>query len=286
MDDGPPAPGLDPRVAYCVTVHACALAALDQLSDCASNTSGPPIAMQQCIAAAGADCASARACLYDASHPSLCAFGAAPACMGDVALACDPMTTITAATDCTLVGEQCVVGTTTALCAHGTCDDPPERSYCAGAIAARCVKPFLVGDDCASEGASCTPAVSDGGLAHCTGAGAACIASSCADRHTLARCLDGHRALAACPDGTSCFASSSVLSEPACLVAGACDPTTYFDSCASDGTIGFCRSGVIANVDCRALGFAGCVGSPASGCVTALVDAGPGPGRLTDAPLP
>ena len=272
---------------YCITAHACTLVGLQGLSDCASSTAGPPPSVERCVAAAGNDCAAARACLYDATHSSLCTFGEAPRCDGEVALTCDGQTTTTSQTDCARVGRSCVAGPSQALCAFGKCDRPPEDSWCEGQVAARCARPFVIGTDCAAVHAICTPPAdgSDGGVASCTGTGTSCLGGAqCDDRHTLDLCLDFHRATLACATDELCWPANQVIDHATCGLGNQCDPPTYFDNCVG-GKVTYCRRGRIEKIDCVALGFAGCSSAPSSGCVTSLGDAGLGP-PLTDMPLP
>jgi hypothetical protein len=242
-----PDAGIDPRVLYCAMGQGCLVIAPRTFTACVSSTDGPPLEVQACIAAA-ADCAAARACAWDATHPSLCAFGAQPFCDGDVAYACDGVTTTTAQSDCALVGEQCVAGAAAAQCARGTCSKASAVAACVGTVAGYCAPPFLVGDDCAQRDSTC--AGSDGG-ATCRGNGADCIIPRC-DGTTLVDCLDGKEARLPCPDGERCIPAST-----------------------------YCRRGLLEKLDCRALGFADCQPSPTSGCVVSVADGGVHP--LTDA---
>jgi hypothetical protein len=282
--------GVEPRVAYCAIAEACGLIAPPGISVCASTREGPPVAMQQCIAAAGGDCAAARACMYDATHASLCAIGAHPMCDGDVALTCDPMTTTTSSLDCALSGEVCVLGPTAARCALGSCDHAAGESYCDGDIAVQsCARPFLSdAEDCAAEGATCVvepPAPSDGGVATCRGRGARCFGPTC-NGDVLLSCRDGHQAPGPCPDGEHCYPPSAAVDHPRCAIAPDCDPNTFFDRCDTDhGVLEYCRRGLVEHLDCRAFGYANCQSSPSSGCVATVIEDG-GRTPITDAPLP
>ena len=285
----PDAAALAPRVAYCATALGCALLAPGSFTACASSSEGPPLSVQTCIVAAGSDCAAARACTWDASHPSLCAIGASPRCDGTVALTCDGMTTTTSQTDCALAGEVCVASATAARCALATCDAPGGVGFCDGTIAVgSCARPFLRdGVDCAPLAADCVvePGPADAGAATCRGRGGGCIVPTCEGAELL-DCLDGRSAARPCPDGERCFPAAGVYDHATCALAAECDASTFFDDCdVHDGVLTYCRRGLREKLDCRALGFAGCRGSPASGCVPTLL--GDGGGRpLTDAPLP
>src|SRR5205823_2948238 len=125
---------IDGRVLYCVTAQACGLVSPRTFSACVSTVDGPPVVEQRCLAAAGSDCAAARACTYDATHPSLCAVGAAPRCDGDLALMCDGKTTTTSESDCSLAGAVCLTSATAARCALARCDAPGAVSYCQGEV--------------------------------------------------------------------------------------------------------------------------------------------------------
>ncbi len=255
--------------------QGCLVVAQQPFTACVSSVDGPPADVQACIAAA-ADCAAARACAWDATHPSVCGFGMKPFCDGAVAYTCDGATTTTAQIDCALVGETCVAGVTQAACARGPCSAASSVKACVGTVAGYCAPPFLVGDDCAAEDATCVGA--DGG-AGCRGNGGDCIIPSC-DGTTLVDCLGGRQARRPCPDGERCVPASANVTRAACGLAGECDPTTFFDRCV-DGVLTYCRLGLKETIDCRALGFADCQGSPTSGCVVSVADGGVHP--LTDA---
>jgi hypothetical protein len=272
--------GDDVRVRYCAVGQACGVIAPRNFSACVSSLDGPPPAVQACIAAAAADCEAARACAWDATHPSVCTFGQKPFCDGNVAYTCDGATTTTAQLDCSLVGETCVAGPTSAQCARGTCNQPGTDSYCAGTVAAYCARPFLLGPDCATLDSTCVG--SDGG-ASCQGNGAPCIVPACSGS-TLLDCKDARAAKVPCAADEHCIPAGANVTSAHCGVAADCVPSTYFDRCI-DGVLTFCRRGAVTTIDCRALGFADCQGSPASGCVLAAVgDAGSHP--LVDMPLP
>src|SRR5689334_18135608 len=111
--------------------QGCLVVAPRTFTACVSSVDGPPPEVQVCIAAA-ADCAAARACAWDATHPSLCGLGMMPFCDGEVAYTCDGATTTTAQADCRLVGEACVAGATSAQCARGRCDVASAERACVG----------------------------------------------------------------------------------------------------------------------------------------------------------
>ncbi len=280
-DGGSDGGTIDPRVLFCATGMTCNVFAPRSFSFCVTSNDGPPLDVQRCIAAAGADCVAARACTWDATHTSLCTFGEKPLCDGNVALTCDGPTTRTSQTDCSLTGETCVTGATSAACAHGTCDQSTAATSCVGDVAAYCARPFLLGTNCAAIDATCVG--TDGG-ASCQGRGDSCISPAC-EGATLISCLDGHRARATCSDGERCQPANDVVPRAFCGIAAECDPDIYFDRCVS-GVLSYCRRGKLEKLDCRKLGFGGCNGSPASGCVFTEIDDGGTSKPLTDMPLP
>jgi hypothetical protein len=257
-----PSPQLSTRLLYCLIGQACSIAPPRAISACVSDDDGPPPTVQACIAEAGSSCAAARACTWDATHPSACGLGGTPACQGDVAISCDDRINASSQTDCAALGQQCIVGPLSALCGFGTCDQPVGPATCVGSAAAYCATPFLLGESCAPEGATCVGG-SDGG-ATCQGDGELCFLPSC-DGQVLVACKDGRQARQACPVGQSCVAMAPGGTGPMCGIASDCDPRTYFERC--DGSIlSYCYLGRKQQIDCATLGFPTCQGSPIGGC--------------------
>ena len=265
-----PSPELSTRLRYCIIGQACGVAPPRALSACTSSSDGPPLSVQACIAAAGSSCAQARACTWDATHPSACGLGGQPSCDGATAISCDNATNASSQTDCAAAGEQCVVGPLSALCAFGTCDQAAGPAFCTGQVASYCARPFLLGTDCAPLDATCVGSP-DGG-ATCQGNGETCFLPSC-DGAVLVACLDGRRARFACPAGQTCIPSVPGSSSPICGIANECNPQSFFERC--DGSIlSYCFLGKKQQIDCAQLGFPVCQGSPSAGCFPPAVDAG------------
>lgn len=263
-------PGSDVARA-CATVTGCGLAQLgavgsfgSSVASCVSAFNGierrdiqysnhVDAATVACLAAAGADCARARACLNGGSAPSACA--GKQFCDGNVERGC--VGGMTTAFDCSALGLSCIVTDPMGdgHCGYAACSKPFE-SECVGDVVATCEGSYWVPQtDCAPIGGTCQNA---GGAPSCRGKGDACAMGSapmCQDNLAVS-CLGGRTAILDCTglrqrcSGGKCVPFESCSAQPSCV----------------DTVLTVCGPNGIVSVDCAGLGFAGCDASNGGRC--------------------
>jgi len=227
------------------TVPGC-LRNLDDLDSAVSMYRPDQI---RCLAEAGADCKTARACIgfaFQACSPD------GVRCEGDNVIDCSGGQTL--AIDCRgglwfTDDATCIQGTRPG-CGLATCTAGTPDS-CHDTRVVRCVDGVRQEIDCAQVGMTCAL---DGTSATCGGTGAACTASRC-DGTRLIRCEAGHEAVYDCAAmlrGGSCVPGGS--DGFSCGFGPACGDTA---TCAG-GTAQLCVLGGQASVDCLASGFVSC----------------------------
>ncbi len=250
----------------CVTATGCGLAAGD-VSSCTRLVSGveqPDVAANaavdatavRCLAAAGADCQRALACLGGGAP---CNFGGPSTCDGASIKSCVVVGSMgeTATFDCASAGLTCVDGGNGRVgCGVRACTTSPPA--CSDDELISCDGAILHQMSCAAVGAACT----GGATPACRGTGATCSGSQLdpgeplrCEGSVLVRCYDGQEARFDCAIvGEGCFALSGSF---ACGLGGDCDPTAFSATC--DGNkLNYCDQGQLASVDCVAFGFKSC----------------------------
>lgn len=222
---------------------------LNRLDDVDTLVSIYRPAQIQCLVAAGADCAAARACLgytFGACSPD------GERCDGDRLVSCSAgfETALNCRGSLWFTSDStCVMGASPgcglATCAAGT----PDR--CDGSRAVACRDGVLEVIDCAQVGETCS---TSSGTLECAGTGAACTASRC-EGNQLIRCDTGHEQRYACDamfDGGTCVGYGRGGAQcgfgPDCGGAATCD-----------GNVAqLCVLGAQTSIDCVAAGFARC----------------------------
>ena len=266
MSAGPPLT-LDDLARACETSYACLAPPIDgptlpgclrHLDDFDSVVSMYRADQVRCLAAAGADCTRALACIgmsIAACSPD------GQRCEGDRLIDCTGGQTISI--DCRgglwfSDDATCVAGTKpgcgTAACAAGTADS------CNGTRLVRCIDGVRNEIDCAQVGMTCVLGAS---AASCGGTGAACTASRC-DGKRLIRCDGGHETAYDC---------TAMLRGGSCVTGGRDGFSCGFGPDCGDtatctlGSAQLCVLGGQATVDCLAAGFTSCI---AGSCLAPL----------------
>jgi hypothetical protein len=242
----------------CESASACIANSVTLLS-CMSNLDklDSPVSIHRshqvrCLAAAGADCDAAAACIGVAT--ATCQANDYR-CEGDTYVFCRVFSGI--ATNCR--GGLWYSDDSTCVersgshpdCGQGTCA-PDTPQSCRGTRMVRCFAGVRSEIDCAQIGMTC---LLDGGVATCGGSGAACTASRC-DGDRLIRCQGGHEAIYDCAAmlrGGSCVAGGP--DGFSCGFGRDCGNTA---TCAG-ATAQLCVLGGQASVNCLAEGFTSCV---------------------------
>jgi hypothetical protein len=259
-DAGSP-PAIDELVAACAVDDACQIGRGGQnVDDCVTYfAEGRGLfspTQVHCLAMAGASCDHARACVGETITMN-------PSCSGQ---SCNG-TTVTDCvlgarvdTDCTQLlgappGLTCLASGGTAKCSLGMCATGDPDS-CDGTIAKRCNAPFVDAADCSAQGLTCSVAT---GTAECVGDGAACTV----DRMDATAIYDCRGSFEHRVDCATAIAGTSPQKDPTssrafCGVATDCLPWMASGQCSSATTLSVCEFGAIRDLDCTALGFAGC----------------------------
>jgi hypothetical protein len=213
-------------------------------------------AQVHCIAGVDGSCEQARACIGETfTTTSSCA---GDMCAGSVASQCVFGGQI--ADDCAQYwgaapGMTCLASGGMAKCSLGSCA-AGDADTCDGAVAKRCNAPYVDAGDCASLGLTCQVINS---VAECTGEGAACT-NDRLDSSAVYDCRIGfeHRIeCGAAISGTS-PQTDPTSSRAFCGLATDCLPWMTTPQCSSATTLSVCRFGAMHDIDCTALGFAGC----------------------------
>lgn len=248
----------------CVNAYACLAPpidgptlplCLDRLDDFDTVVSIYRPEQISCLAAAGADCARARACLGYAIEPCApdgvhCNGDRLVDCSGGTGLVLNCRGGLWFPPDATCVvpggpsGADATCGL--AACTAGT----PDR--CDGTRIVDCHNGVLRAADCAQIGGTC---IIDGSRATCTSVGAACTSSRC-DGTTLTRCEGGHEFVYQCAkmfDGGTCFPYGR--EGASCDFGPSCGDSEA--TCAGNVTQ-LCVLGAHTSIDCVAAGYARC----------------------------
>jgi hypothetical protein len=203
----------------------------------------------RCLAAAGADCVAAAACVGYAYGP--CAPDG-DHCEGDRAVYCSRGAGLSL--DCRhglwYTGDTTCVAGTSVTCGIAACS-PDTPYHCEGSRVVHCIDGVLDVADCAPLGATC---VDDGGFATCVGTSPECTATRC-EGSELIRCSGGHEFRYACGeilDGGTCI--NEGIDGASCAFGPDCGDTA---TCAGNVTQ-LCVLGAQVSIDCVASGFAGC----------------------------
>jgi hypothetical protein len=258
----------------CIVVEVCALD-FNGVSPCTATIAGvnlPARALQahvdaeqvDCLAAAGADCDAARACLNGGKMPQTCTQFLASSCAGSELVTCTISTGTqgmlgTAEFDCTSGAASCVPLDGGASCGAGACSG--TAASCRDDLVETCDQGVLHDLDCAALGARC---VALGGAPRCRGTGATCSSSALntgkplrCEGTVLVSCWDGQEARFDCAQmGAGCFPTVTGGSF-GCALGAACDPRSFTESCAGS-KLTLCDDGQIAIIDCAAIGFQSC----------------------------
>ena len=271
-----------------IGLQSCLSHALDEPWQwSASPVSSVDFAILECKLAA-ADCAAVRACTPRASDFSAACVGheGSSLCRGTAAVFCDPEGAPMVAMDCAAAKLSCTSSDYASGCGGEACDHATTASMCdpndkdvlitcsnAGAITrVHCPTQYSYvhvhateGDEVFSiAGETCgfDEQRNDFG---CIGTGEACsfFSQEC-DGSVLETCAGGKLSRRDCakvePSGQGCgFIQSGEFSGAAScgLIGGACDLGTSDESC-SEGVITYCNWSTPADLDCKALGYAGC----------------------------
>lgn len=208
-----------------------------------------------CLAAAGADCMKARACLGYTIEPCSpdgvrCDGDRLVDCSRGSGLVLDCRGGLWFDDDATCIPAS-EPSRTNPTCGLATCtDSTPDR--CDGTRILGCNNGVLQAVDCAELGGTC---MSDGTGVTCSGIGATCTSSRC-EGTTLTRCEGGHEYVYHCAemfDGGTCF--NYGREGASCDFGPSCSGT--YATCAGDVTQ-LCVLGAQTSVDCVASGFARC----------------------------
>lgn len=278
-------PGIDPSAyrSACAAIASCIPAAKWSVSDCATRRTqlrlvssvdmvyrGADLsdAEVRCIATADGDCTVAARCLGASPQAESCRPSAADSCEGRVARGCHRGMGIRTT-------ESCEDSTSCHPCtARGTCCGKacPVQPRCDGDFVQRCENGFLAGEvDCRAYGMSCADhptAVSD-----CLGNGPACaglnLQSRC-DGQDLVTCFSRQELRISCSelDGMVCASWHGAAGNGGRCLLPQRQCTAGNERCVGS-TMRFCDDGVVADVDCKVLGFTAC-GQRADGHVVCL----------------
>jgi hypothetical protein len=259
-DAGAP-PSIDELVAACEVDAACQIGRGGQGPDDCLNYFAEgrgllPVAQVHCLAAAGANCEQAFACVGETVSQN-------PSCSGD---SCSGTSVSLCAfgaqvvEDCTYVlgaptGLTCLASGTAAKCSLGSCN-AGDPDTCDGTIAKRCNAPFVDAIDCGVVGLTCSVAT---GTAECVGDGAACTVDRM-DADAIYDCRGGFEHRVEC---ATAFPGTSPQKDPTssrafCGVATDCLPWMSNAQCTSATTLSVCEFGAVHDLDCTTLGFARC----------------------------
>ena len=225
----------------------------------------------ECVKGAMGDCDEILACLNRGNVNRLC--NREPRCEGDTLITCTQMLERKyegeVSIDCAALGLECLDLEGRPLCARATgYTGETKRFSCNGSIAMVEHSGIRYGMDCSLVGGVCNPKQAEPeGVHACVGPGAACgdeQVGSC-EGDVFNTCLNGREAAIDCTRvGMAC--GRNVDREYSCINPGGCDPYSDPQACI-DGTIRFCGLQGMEEVDCTALGFAGCKESEGANCV-------------------
>ncbi|HEX4457595.1 MAG TPA: hypothetical protein VIA18_06475 [Polyangia bacterium] len=273
--------------AACATAATCGIltGGISQCTESIAEVNDPAIAAQikvsasqvNCMAAAGANCAKARACLDGNQTPMSCS-GDSQACDGNVWTTCDAITGTNGNNgmrqfDCGAAGEKCITSNGTTDCGTGTCS--PIGATCDKDILTTCdANGIQQTTDCSKIDSTC---VVSAGVAHCRGKGTTCTAPSVlvnelrCDGKVLVSCLDGQEARQDCGEfNLGCFPTPAgvTISSFVCALGSDCNAAS--DSATCEGNVlHYCNNGRLDTFNCGGHGFTGCDATNGGRCTTA-----------------
>ncbi len=206
-----------------------------------------------CVEGAAGDCDQVRRCYGGGGQPPHCSDVTDGFCDGDVQVTCDVIDGRLYRLDCGLAAQQCSMATLPSgdqvpVCGYGPCDQEDDGATCRGNLKLLCDSGYVGVRDCSQDGKLCV-----GG--DCVDAGSVCASRPLCDGQVLQTCENGAKKLTDC---------AALPGQVACDdQVGAC---VAVDSLCQDGqetcsgTVArLCHNGIWMDVDCRDLGFAGCV---------------------------
>jgi len=268
--DAPPASPLtaEDLALACENAYGCIAPPIDRatIPDCLRKfwdgdvlVAATRTAQIRCLAAAGGDCAVARACI---GYKMETCTAVLDECRGDTYYSCDGA--LATEIDCRggawyTSDTTCVTGASPGCGLAGCTSGGSTTRTCDGTRIVACQptgveEPF----DCAAYfGETC---FSDGtGGAACAGTGVACTGGGHCEGTTMVRCDAGHEQRIDCAtvlDGGTCLPIGS--GGVSCNFGSACTPSATTATC-NGNTASLCILGVAVDVDCIASGFAGCM---------------------------
>jgi hypothetical protein len=253
------------QVRACETATACEQfgdmrTCLESATDFKGDGTPTPSNLIACLAAAGADCDAAAACLNLGAPATSCGdpMTATTSCDGDIVRLCAGGKPL--ATDCAAEGLHCITGTNGfAGCGLRACD--PDFNACVDAdTLVTCDQGVETRTDCSVDDLGC---ITNGGSSgFCGGVGTACEDRDSCDGDVAVHC-DGHQSRVDCAKkGLHCVYLTNGFIE--CANGSACDDTAPA-TCDADGVVHYCFLGTPLVADCVADGFSGC--SATGGCV-------------------
>jgi hypothetical protein len=266
----------DQEVGSCISTARTLIAGTRwELSVTASIEAGLAAVLMnaECVEAAMGDCDGILACANRGDVNRTC--DRERRCEGDTLISCTQPTGTNhraeVSIDCAALELECLDFAGWPVCAEASgYTGEAERFSCQGPIALVEHSGVRYGKDCSLIGGRCRSkqAESGGQLAYaCVGQGAKCgpeYVSSCAG-DDFKTCLNGREAAIDCARvGMECGLNSD--QQYSCVNPGGCHPYSDLETCA-DGTIRFCGIQGWEEVDCTALGFAGCEDSQGANCV-------------------
>ncbi len=205
-----------------------------------------------CVEQASGDCDAIRRCYGGGQAPPACSDISDGYCDGDVQVTCDVIDAKLYRLDCGLAAQQCSMaslpsGDSVPMCGYGDCDDGAYAPRCKGNLRLVCDSGYVSVQDCSQEGKVCV-------AGECTDDSQVCASRPLCNGSVLVTCEDGRKVTTDC----STLPGDMVCDDQA----GACvsAPSPCQDGTeACNGTVArLCHGGIWMDVDCRALGFAGC----------------------------
>jgi len=271
----PPAIGPSAYRSACATVASCIPAAKWSVSECATRRAQTRLASStdmvyrgadlsdaevQCVIKTGGDCVAAARCLGASPEAESCRASEAYSCDGRVARGCHRGILVRTTETCD-DSSSCYPCSGRGACCGLLC---PKRLRCNGDVLPKCEHGFVAEEvNCRAYGMSCADhptAVSD-----CLGNGPRCdrnLRSRCDDQD-LVTCFAGQELRVSCQelDGMVCASWNGPAQQGGRCLLPQRQCTAGNERCLGT-TIRFCDDGVVADVDCRVLGFEKCTQRP------------------------
>lgn len=219
----------------------------------------------QCLAGKTNGCAGVAECtgvLLTADSAS-CGKG----CDGNTAFQCSDGFKFTA--DCTKLGATCFAADCKVL-KPKSCDSTYEEACVDGSPHSCWAGDERIGPKCTELGLACEKTLLG---VTCVGTGAACQSDSMSmltisfdegmscDGAKLHACLNGKEAVRDCGEVGKGFICQTMGTSFFCGQGAACDPTDKPASSCNGDSVSLCNAGQVEEVDCKALGFTGCLAS-------------------------